>query len=836
MRAAVDRWWLLHLRELWVRPVRAAISIGVIAVSSALIVAVLSTYGSLTGSVDKLSETIAGDADLEVTAITDTGFDNVVLNLVRRVDGVSAAVPMLWVPLTIRGENTLLFGSDASATALNSELAAVTQSQRSGLAQELLAGGVVAGPGLSVSVGDTLDLPGGEATVVEVVDSREARAVNNGNFLFTALPVAQSLSGRANTLDAVFVIADEGTDAAKLQTNIATAVDGRALVAAPEFRAAQAGTSIALTRDSTLIVAMIGLVVAGFLVFNSMNMTVAQRRPAIATLRALGSRRGTIVRGLIGESALIGFVGGLIGIPLGAVMGSLAVGRIPPVLIQSFSAEIAFVVQWYAPIIAVVLCVLASVAASAVAARQVFAVSPIEALQPADVVVAEGNHQPWTRAALVGGIAVMGIAVVMAFTFDDRRALLAGALFAAGGLAVSYGLIRPIGAATAHVASLGGAPGRLAAESAARAPRRVWATAVTVMIAVAVAVSTTGSMRNLVDSAGSLVESLADADFYVSTTPVDLVPSGPAVPAGVVDVVRTTPGVEQVTEGQWAYANISVPSAAPLKIMVLGAQEGTTAPAVRAMTDEMRRTMYRGDGIVLSRQLARQLGVEQGDTIDLATPSGLQQPTVVGVIDYLSVGAGMLAMPLPTMQDWYQRDGATFLEILVDDGTSVADVIMTIQPQIPDGVFIETGEQAYGAAQGATEQAGALAVGVQWIVAFVAAVALLNTLMLAVLDRRRELGVLRAMGASRKFVSKTVLVEALSVGVVGGALGLLFGSALHYLATVALSGTTAVHISFALVPIAGVYAVAALTLALLGAVVPAWRAGKMDIIRAVTVE
>lgn len=832
----LGRWWLLHLRELLARPVRSAISIGVIAVSSALLVAVLSVYGSLTGSVERLSQAVAGDAALEVTAIADTGFDERVYPSVRRVPGVEVAAPLLWTQVA-RGEGqTLVFGADRASSELGSDLSGSIGADLTQLSQQLLAGGVIAGPGANLQAGDILELPGGAAEVVQVAEAPSARAINGGNFVVTALPVAQRLTERQGTLDSIFVIPGTGVDVAELQQRIAAAVDGRALVAAPEFRAAQAGSSIALTRDSTLLVAMIGLVVAGFLVFNSMNMTVAQRRPAIATLRALGARRAVIVRGLVGEAAVIGAIGGVAGIPLGAVMGELAVGRVPPVLVQSFTGEVAFSVQWYAPVVALLLCVGASVVASAVAARQVFSVAPVEALQPADVVTAEIHSDSLALPALAAGAATMALSVWMAFSFGDRRALIAGGLFAVGILGVCYGLVRAISTATSHVAGACGPAGRLGAESAARAPRRVWATAMTVMIAVAVAVSTTGSMRNLVDSAGDLVASLAEADFYITTAPVDNVPAGPVVPPSVAADLGQLPGLARVTPGQWAYANLEAPGGAPLKVMVLGASEGSTAPALAAMTPELRQRVLSGEGVALSRQLARALELEVGDVIGVATPSGLQRPEVIGVVDYLAVGAGMFAMDLPRMQQWYERDGATFLEVAIAADADVAAVTDAAQAVLPAGVHLQSGEESFRSARQATEQAGALAVGVQWIVALVAAVALLNTLMLSVLDRRRELGVLRAMGASRTFMSRTVLYEALGVGVVGGVMGLIAGTALHYIATVALSATTAVHISFAIVPSTGLYAGAALLLALAGALVPAWRAGRMDIISAVSAD
>jgi len=118
----------------------------------------------------------------------------------------------------------------------------------------------------------------------------------------------------------------------------------------------------------------------------------------------------------------------------------------------------------------------------------------------------------------------------------------------------------------------------------------------------------------------------------------------------------------------------------------------------------------------------------------------------------------------------------------------------------------------------------------------VASVALLNTLMLSVLERRRELGVLRAMGSSRRFALKTVLAEAAGVGLVGAALGVALGSANQYLSTTALTQVLSIDVTYAPSLLALAFAGLAFGVTLLGSVPPAVRAARLDIVDAVAVD
>jgi putative ABC transport system permease protein len=133
-------------------------------------------------------------------------------------------------------------------------------------------------------------------------------------------------------------------------------------------------------------------------------------------------------------------------------------------------------------------------------------------------------------------------------------------------------------------------------------------------------------------------------------------------------------------------------------------------------------------------------------------------------------------------------------------------------------------------------QGTALATNILWVVVLVATIALLNTLMLSVLDRRREIGVLRAMGTSRRFLLRSVLAEAAGIGLIGATLGLLVGAAVQYLSAIAIGHAMTIDVVYEPSPLLVVYGVVALLLALLGSIPPALRAARMPIVEALAVD
>ena len=180
----------------------------------------------------------------------------------------------------------------------------------------------------------------------------------------------------------------------------------------------------------------------------------------------------------------------------------------------------------------------------------------------------------------------------------------------------------------------------------------------------------------------------------------------------------------------------------------------------------------------------------------LPTPPGERRVRVLQVVPFFSLLGGVVSMSLTQLREWFDRPGSTILAVNLTPGADRATVEAAIRAKVPADVLVYPGSDA-AAAVGTSMAQGTALIGVMaWIVVFVASVALLNTLMLSVLERRRELGVLRAMGSSRRFALRTVLAEAAGIGIVGAAIGVVFGAANQYLTAAALTNVLSIDVVY----------------------------------------
>ncbi|WP_460700704.1 ABC transporter permease [Nocardia thraciensis] len=834
-RAIWDRFRLFNIGELVAHPGRTLMSLTVLGVSASLMVAVFSISGSLTGSMHRLVDELGGDSAVEVSGITDAGFRQDLVGEIESVPGVRTAVPMMRTQVGSNENRALLVGADARIAQLGSSLTGAFADD----AGKLLStpNGVLVGASMGYREGDTIPFAAGKATVAGLVTDAEAGALNSGHVVVTTLATAQRLTGRTGQVDSVQIIAAPGTDVGRLRTALTDVVNGRAVVADPGFRAAQTGGVVVLIRYSSLMAAAAALVVSAFLTYNAMAMAIAQRRPTLAVLRAVGAVRGPMVRDLFLEAVLVGLCGGLVGAGIGVVAGRITIGQLPAAIVQSMEARTEYLVPGYAVPVAVGLCVLASVVAAAFAARAVYRVQPIEALTPVAAATSDAIRPAWRRAAAVLGLLLVTAVIYVAANAPGAWSL-ASVSLAFGALivwwfAASAHVVR----AAAGIARRFGGPGALGATNLERAPRRVWATAMTVLIGVAAVVSTGSATRIVVDSAGQSFEHLAAADFWVTPGSMNQFPTGPLLPTGLAERIAALPGVAAVGPVQLAFANVGservMLQGVPAPPAGAGADFGRLNTAV---TPQAGAAVVSGKGVVISRDVARSLGLSEGDTLTLPTPTGRHEVRIVQVIPYFAAISGTIMMDLPRMRNWYNRPGETMLAVDLASGADPDAVRAELRRVVPQDLSIDSGAEAVAGTSSSLRQGTALATNTSWIVMAVAAVALLNTLMLSVLDRRREIGVLRAMGTSRRFLLRSVVAEALGIGVLGAVGGLVGGAAIQYLGAVAIGRAMSIDIDYHVGPLLGVYGAVALLLALLGAIPPAVRATRMPVVEALAVD
>ena len=401
--AAASRLRLFSLRELAVHRRRTIASIAVMAVSAMYLVAVFGIFGSITGSVNRLGDGIAGIAALEVSGITDGGFPDTITAEIAAVPGVATAAPMIRMSAPTPTGPVLLFGADKSS----SELGGALKDAVSQPLEDLSASpdGVQIGPGVGHKTGDKFQLGSGEVTVTDVLEGKQLADLNGGHYVLAPLALAQNVTGRQGQLDSILITTKPGADLGTVRASVTSAVNGRAIVAPPSMRAARAGDGVKMMNYMALMGAVVAVVVGAFLIYTTMTMVITQRRPVISMLRAIGGRRATIVRDMLAEAAILGLIGGAIGSGIGILLGRIAIGRLPPAITQGLEARVEYWLPGYAIPATLTATVLASVVAAAMATRQVYKVSPIEALAPVGVSAADRVPR-WLRLACgVGAVA-----------------------------------------------------------------------------------------------------------------------------------------------------------------------------------------------------------------------------------------------------------------------------------------------------------------------------------------------------------------------------------------------------------------------------------------------
>ena len=289
---------------------RALASVAVVAVSAALLVAVLGVSGSITGSINRLATSIGGDADLEVSGITDDGFDETLLEGITGVENVTAAVPMVRIRTAVNSTQALVLGLGQNASELHSDLQTAIQNQLDASSPVTGAtNGVIVGGGLGIPKGAQVDVGPTRVTAVAAVDGPAARRLNDAHFVIAPLALAQRISGRQRRLDSVLIFTTPHSDVEEgpVRGDHGDRWTGSRGHAELPGRAGRQFVRHSAGHDAAC---RFGLVGGGGL--SELQRDEYRDRPtppAISTMRALGGKRRTIVGDMLAEAALVGFLG-----------------------------------------------------------------------------------------------------------------------------------------------------------------------------------------------------------------------------------------------------------------------------------------------------------------------------------------------------------------------------------------------------------------------------------------------------------------------------------------------------------------------------------------------
>ncbi|MEV4543418.1 ABC transporter permease [Micromonospora echinaurantiaca] len=687
-----------------------------------------------------------------------------------------------------------------------------------------------------VKVGDRVGVltlePKREFTIVGVFGySGDRDSIGGANEIMFTTPVAQKLMlGAPDTYNSVSIKAADGVSDESLRDAVAAAVGGGYEVKTGEQLSADAAAGLkeALTFFNRILLgfAAVALLVGTFLILNTFSIIVAQRTRELALMRAIGASGKQIIGSVVLEAIAVGLIASVLG--LGAGIG---IGALLAYLFSTFAGGLTLAglgVPASAVIGAFAVGLIITVVAALLPALRASRIPPIAAMQ--DVATPD---RPLTKITIAGGVVTAIGAALLALGLTGNAGdntlvtILGGVLFAFIGVALLTPLIsRP-------VVSLLGAifawsvPGKLGRLNSGRNPRRTAITAAALMVGIALVTGVTV----ILDSAKSSISGLAQ-DTIKAELVIAGVQSGPRPPSfdpAVLEKAAAIPGVRLVDgeygdmalvggERTWVAASSEVASLR----QIFGATP-TAGDIDRLAPDQM----------LVSSDTAKSRGLSVGSQVPVQLARGEARTYTVSGIYASSQLTNPVVLPPAAARDFsIPQPIQGFIQLA--PGTSVASVQPQVEALLADSPEVSVADRDAFIEQQAGQLDGLLTM-IQILLALaivIAVLGIINTLALSVLERTRELGLLRAIGLRRAQTMRMITVEAVVISVFGALLGVAVGSGLGAAVVEALKdeGITDLVLPWDQM---GVMLGLAAIVGVIAAVLPAVRAARINVLGAI---
>ncbi|WP_406420254.1 ABC transporter permease [Streptomyces sp. NBC_00873] len=858
--------WKTSVRNFLAHKGRMALSAVAVLLSVAFVCGTLVFTDTMNTTFDKLFA--ATSADVTVSPRTAQGADELPENgkpvslpaaaveQAGKADGVKTAEGAVTsMSVTVVDSHNKNMGSSSGAPTI-----AGNWTQNDLRSMEITSGHAPRGPTEVMVDADTADKHhlkiGDELRTIAVTGDIRARISGIASFkvtnpgaavVYLDTATAQvKLLGKPDVFTHISVTAEPGVTDTQLKKNVATALgDSAAYKLQTQQEAADAnkdsmGSFLDVMKYAMLGFAGIAFLVGIFLIVNTFSMLVAQRTREIGLMRAIGSSRKQVNRSVLIEALFLGVVGSILGV--GAGIG-VAVGLMK--LMNSMGMNLStedLTIAWTTPVLGLALGVIVTVVAAYVPARRAGKISPMAALRDAGTPT---DGRAGRVRALIGLVltAAGGAALYTAAQADKASD---GSLFLGAGVVftlIGFIVIGPLLAGfvvrvlSTVVLRMFGPVGRMAERNALRNPRRTGATGAALMIGLALVACLSVVGSSMVASATEELDKSVGADFIVQ-------PSGnppqPIVPQAA-KALEAVPGIEHITDYKSVGAKLTAPDGAV-------EDEGVVAADPTYQDDLRRETVsgnladaYGKDAMSVGDAYATRHKIKVGDRITVAFKDGETAKLKVAAItsDDTNVDKGAMYTNITTAEKYVPADKMPKNMIMfatAQDGkeketyAALKDALVAY-PQY-------TVQNQADFKQDLKDQIGQLlniVYGLLALAIIVAVLGVVNTLALSVVERTREIGLMRAIGLSRRQLRRMIRLESVVIALFGALLGLGLGMGWGTAAQklLALEGLGVLEIPW---PTILTVFVGSAFVGLFAALVPAFRAGRMNVLNAIATE
>lgn len=863
-RRVLRSYYGLALRQVRTRRLRLLLTAAGIVLGVGMICGVLLLAATIQRTFTDLYDSVYGQTDLVVSGSDSTGsLPLSALERVRATEGVEDASASIFAVTTLvdaqgralEGNRSTLnvSGDDPEATDFTDWTTTEGRTIRGGREIQVEENWARAN---GIEVGDRIRLatPSGLERLEVVGRLRFSSGLDFGGEGFASMPLgtARRAFDKPGVFDEVGVVVagdDEGS-VERVQDRLEREFGKGIEVATPQAKGEEIQRQLQAFNVVLYFFAGMALFVGGFLIFNSFNMTVLQRMREIGMQRTLGATRPMIVRSVLLEALLLGLIGAVIGLGVGLL---LATGLIS--LMRAIDFPVGDLrLTWIAPVAAVATGLLTAVLGALTPAVRAGRIAPIRAVLGSDGL----RTRPGPLRA-VAGVLLIGPGLAGAFLLGaaDETTTPVIAAGIAGTIAIFFGialiapfLIEPLTRVLSWpIRRLAPVEGRIAADSARSNPTRTAATATALMIGLALVVGINSLGASFLTSIEREFDRSLARDLTVQ--PRGFAPGqGPqqTIAEGLAKRIKKLPDAEVVARERL----VAVPELPRVAGGKEGPQgllfafepeiypdvDGTEIHAGGVSREQAYGRIAKGQ-VTVGEGYADEDDIEVGDTIVLEGPSDTRRAKVAGIVETILAGGQTVGMSLDTMRQVYgvTADSQLALKATSDEARPRLEkqVEKLVDRDYPN-LTVLSNDELKGDVEDQLNQSFGFFNALVGVAIFASLFGVINTLSMSVIERTREIGVLRALGSTRWQIRRTIADESLVIALIGAVMGIAIGAGLGWALLKGLSfGIPGVEYTPPVGTMVGV-AVAAVILGLIAAILPARRAAKLDVVDALSYE
>jgi putative ABC transport system permease protein len=785
---------------------------------------------------------VAGKVDLTVTSKTSGSFSPAITETIADTEGVAEATPSLRLTATLPRNKanvnavTVVGLDPATAEKVRNYPLAAGRFMREQDSNVIVLSGDLA-KRLGLALGSTFTVPSATgSTNLTVVGLLKTPAQPGIEEVFVPLRTAQAIfrqDARINTVDALFTAdADRDAMTKTIQDKLGPLYRVGALESGSELLAA-----VRMGQSIMNLFGIMALAMGAFIILNTFRTAVSERRHDIGMLRALGASRRTVLGAFLAEGLLQGVVGSAIGLMVGYGMTLGLIAIVRPLYEKYFPFSISGPVFTPGNLalavgLGVGVAVLGALSPAVAASR----VIPVEALRPA---IGETYQRATTRRAWLGAI-VIAVAVVMLLTRNMSLAGLGSVLFLTGIVLAAPALVKPIAEAMIGVTNIVfRRESSLATGNVTRQPNRAAVTASAIMISLAIVVALSGTITSIFDAFTGYLDKSMGTDFLI--LPRSLVLASGNVGAGpqLSEELRSIEGVGTVTSLRISKTQINGTAVQAIGIDPKGFSSMATLEFGKGSSAAAFDKLAQGRYAIANGIYAAQQTISTGDKIKLITPEGPRTYTVSGIgSDYLNAKLSTIFISQENLsRDFHETNDLVLMANAKKgaDKTTVQAEVKRLVSQYPAFTLYDVTTWRQMQLDTFNQSMG-LFYFMLILLALPSLLALINTLTINVVARMHEIGMVRAVGGTRRQIRRMVLAESLMLVSIGIGFGILAGLWLGYVFVGAMNSlgfTTPYYF-----PWTGILLTIAVGLifGVLASVLPARQAARLNIVEALHYE